>query len=49
MHWERAVSMRLMKSEGGSKVMLSLSLSSKGNKSGRRERVSGPASNFPGT
>ena len=49
MHCERAVSMMLTKREGGSKVTPSLSASSGGRRSGRRERASGPANSFPGT
>ena len=49
MCWDRAVSMRLIKREGGSRVMPSLSMEDGGRRSGRQERASGPASNFPGT
>ena len=49
MRWERAVSMRLTKREGGRRVTSVLSESSAGRRSGRRERASGPARSFPGT
>jgi len=46
---KRVVSMMWIKREGGSKVTPSLSESEEGMRSGRWERASGPASNFPGT
>ena len=49
MHWDKAVSIRLTKREGGSKVTLVLSSLLVGVRSGWRERVSGPASSLPGT
>ena len=49
MCWDKAVSIRLTKREGGSKVTPVLSSLSVGRRSGRRERVSGLASSLPGT
>ena len=47
--WEREVSMRLMKSEGGRRVIPSFSEVVEGSRSGRQERVLGHASWDPGT
>ena len=46
---ERAVSIRLTKRDGGRRVMLVLSESFAGRRSGQRERALGPARSFPGT
>ena len=43
MRWERDVSMRLTKREGGRRVTPSFSSVVEGSKSGQQERVSGPA------
>ena len=42
--WEREVSMRLMKSEGGRRVTPLFSGVIEGRRSGQRDRASGPAS-----
>ena len=49
MRWDRAVSMTLTKSDGGRRVIPSLSLSERGRRLARWERASGPARSFPGT
>ena len=49
MQWERDVSMRLMKREGGRRVTSLFSGIVGGSRSGQRERASGPARWDPGT
>ena len=47
-HWDKVVSMRLIKREEGSRVTPLLSMEDEGRRSGQWERASGPASNFLG-
>ena len=49
MRCDKVTSMMLIKRDGGRRVTLLLSSSVWGRRSGRRERVSGPARSFPGT